>query len=108
MYSSFYLPLPSSRKHNKSLWPVPCLYQIYYCQGQKVKPRGATINVFRQSANVHFFFSKEKADSLQRSMLTGYIYETRSSELPISERLHQRANTAASPKTTDGLLWLDI
>ncbi|KMQ46695.1 hypothetical protein A7C99_1770 [Trichophyton rubrum] len=48
--------------------------------------------------------SKEKADSLQQSMLTRYIYETRSSELPVSERLHQRANTAASSKATDGLL----
>lgn len=50
------------------------------------------------------FFS----NSLQQSMLTRYIYETRSSELPISERLHQKANTAASSKATNGLLRLDI
>lgn len=54
------------------------------------------------------FFSKENADSLQQSMLTRYIYETRASELPISERLHQMANTAASSKATDGQLRLDI
>ncbi|GBF65883.1 hypothetical protein TMEN_8601 [Trichophyton mentagrophytes] len=48
------------------------------------------------------------SNSLQQSMLTRYIYETRSSELPISERLHQKANTAASSKATNGLLRLDI
>ncbi|EFE43451.1 hypothetical protein TRV_01836 [Trichophyton verrucosum HKI 0517] len=60
-----------------------------------------------QGANIHFFFNKEKAGT-PKVMLNRYIYETRSSELPTSEWLYQKAFIAASSKATDGLLWLDI